>query len=245
MEELEENWIMLNNEIVYFYIKRKKIKNMYMRLSNEGKLIITASKMCTIDKIEKFIKQKEQWIFKQIIFYKQINEYKENITISNNSNLYFLGNKYIVKIISSNKNYIEFENKNIVFNIKEKFILDEKYIKKVYEDWLKQECLNVVKIYVEDYINKMKKYNIPLPEIEIKKFKARWGCCIPKKCKIEFAMNLVKVPKECIEYVVVHELCHFKCIHHDKRFYDFVSLFIPDWRKRREILNKEFGRIIV
>ena len=38
----------------------------------------------------------------------------------------------------------------------------------------------------------MNKYKIPLPEIEIKKFKARWGCCIPKKGKIEFAMNLIK-----------------------------------------------------
>ena len=55
MEELEENWIMINDKIIYYYIKRKKIKNMYMRFTNEGKLLITASNKCTIDKIEKFI----------------------------------------------------------------------------------------------------------------------------------------------------------------------------------------------
>ena len=41
MEELEENWIMINDKIIYYYIKRKKIKNMYMRFTNEGKLLIT------------------------------------------------------------------------------------------------------------------------------------------------------------------------------------------------------------
>lgn len=58
-------------------------------------------------------------------------------------------------------------------------------------------------------------------------------------------MNLVKVPTECIEYVVVHELAHFKYIHHDKNFYDFVSLFVYDWKKKREVLNREYGRIII
>lgn len=91
----------------------------------------------------------------------------------------------------------------------------------------------------------MKIYKIPFPEIEIRKFKSRWGCCIPKKCKVEFAMNLVKASKECIEYVVVHELAHFKYIYHDKKFYDFVSLFIPNWKERRDCLNKDFGRVIV
>lgn len=245
MEEIEENWIMINSQIIYFYIKRKKIKNMYMRFTNEGKLIITASKNCTIDRIEKFIKQKEKWIFKQIIFYEQISENKESKNFINDSTLYFLGNKYKVKLISGNKNKIDVESKNIIITIKEKFIADEKYIKKVYENWLKQECLKAVKFYVEYYVDKMKKYKISLPEIEIKKFKARWGCCIPKKGKIEFAMNLVKTPQECVEYVVVHELSHFKYINHDKKFYDFVGLFIPDWKNRRDCLNKQFGRIIV
>lgn len=245
MEELEENWIMINDKIIYYYIKRKKIKNMYMRFTNEGKLLITASNKCTIDKIEKFIKQKEEWIFKQIVFYEQISKDKESSSFIDNSCLYFLGEQYKVKLISGNKNEIDVESKNIIITIKEKFITDEKYIKKVYENWLKEECLKIVEAYVEYYIKKMNKYKIPLPEIEIKKFKARWGCCIPKKGKIEFAMNLMKTPQECIEYVVVHELSHFKYIYHDKKFYDFVSLFIPDWKKRRDSLNKQFGRIIV
>lgn len=91
----------------------------------------------------------------------------------------------------------------------------------------------------------MKKYNIPFPDVYIKKFKSRWGCCTPKKNKVEFAVNLVKTPVECIEYVIVHELAHFKYIHHDNNFYNFVSIFIPEWKKKREMLNKKYGRLVV
>ena len=90
----------------------------------------------------------------------------------------------------------------------------------------------------------MKKYNVPFPKINAKNFKARWGCCIPKRNQVEFAINLVKAPRECAEYVVVHELAHFKYIHHDEKFYEFVSIFIPDWKKRRDSLNRVYGRII-
>ena len=90
----------------------------------------------------------------------------------------------------------------------------------------------------------MEKHKIPKPKIIIKKFKAKWGCCIPKKQIIEFSMNLVKTPTECIEYVVVHELAHFKYIHHNSEFYSFVRLFCHDWKNRRNLLNKKYGGII-
>lgn len=245
MENFEESWIMLDKEIIYFYIKRKKIKNMYMKFTDDGKLLITTSKTCSLERIENFIKSKQDWIFKQIRLQESIIKEKESINLSDNNNAYFLGKKYKIKIISGKKNEVYIKDENIILIVKEKFIENSAYIQKVYEEWLKKECFRVSNIYVQLYYERMKKYKIPFPDIEIKKFKSRWGCCIPKKSKVEFAMNLIKTPKECIEYVVVHELAHFKYIHHNKDFYNFVSIFIPDWKERRKYLNKDFGRVIV
>ena len=245
MEKIEESWLMLDDKIIYYYIKRKKIKNMYMRFSLDGKLVITTSKSCSLERIEEFIKLKKQWIIKQISLQEKNFSDKERIELINDSNLYFLGRKYKSKIISGQVNDIKISEENIILTIKEKYVANAEYIKKVYEEWLKKECLEITIKYVEVYYEKMKKYNIPFPDVYIKKFKSRWGCCTQKKNKVEFAVNLVKTPVECIEYVIVHELAHFKYIHHDNNFYNFVSIFIPEWKKKREMLNKKYGRLVV
>lgn len=58
-KQLEESWFMIDEKLIYFYIKRKNIKNMYMRFTDEGKLLITTSKKCTLENIERFIRAKK------------------------------------------------------------------------------------------------------------------------------------------------------------------------------------------
>ena len=101
-----------------------------------------------------------------------------------------------------------------------------------------------MKNLVDKYQLLLKKYGIEYPEIEIKQMKSRWGYCIPTRNKVVFNLSLIKTPMCCIEYVVLHELSHFKCQNHSKNFYDFISIFMPDWKERRTILNKEFAGIV-
>ncbi|MBQ1955432.1 MAG: M48 family metallopeptidase [Clostridia bacterium] len=77
----------------------------------------------------------------------------------------------------------------------------------------------------------------PFPEIHFKKMTSRWGSCVPAKNLITFNTALASVPKECAEYVVVHELCHFIHPNHSKSFYAEVEKHIPDWKERKKKLN--------
>ena len=96
----------------------------------------------------------------------------------------------------------------------------------------------------EEYQKQLENYKINLPEIEIKKRKSVWGTCIPSKNKVIFNFNIIKTPIDCVEYVVLHELSHFKYPNHSKDFYNFIAIFMPNWKERRRILNKEFSKII-
>ena len=77
----------------------------------------------------------------------------------------------------------------------------------------------------------------PFPEIHFKKMTTRWGSCVPSKNLITFNTELASVPKECAEYVVIHELCHFLHPNHSKNFYAEVEKYIPDWKERKKKLN--------
>lgn len=83
-------------------------------------------------------------------------------------------------------------------------------------------------------------YGIARPKVRIRTMKSCWGSCLVNKGIITLNRKLLMKPRECIEYVVVHELCHFVHPNHSKQFYGFMEQFMPDWRERKAYLNGRF-----
>lgn len=86
---------------------------------------------------------------------------------------------------------------------------------------------------------KLEKYGIEKPKISIRKMKTRWGSCSKNRQKIILNSELIKAPKACIDYVVLHEIIHLLHRNHDRKFYNFLTIYMPDWKKRKAILDSE------
>ena len=80
-------------------------------------------------------------------------------------------------------------------------------------------------------------YGIARPKLRIRTMKSCWGSCLVNKGIITLNRKLLMKHRECIEYVVVHELCHFIHPNHSKEFYKFMEQFMPDWKERKGRLN--------
>ena len=74
--------------------------------------------------------------------------------------------------------------------------------------------------------------------ILIKKMKTKWGGCNPASQRLWFNLELAKKPAACLEYIVVHELVHLLERNHTERFMALMDGFLPNWRVRREMLNR-------
>ena len=83
-------------------------------------------------------------------------------------------------------------------------------------------------------------YGIAKPKLRVRTMKSCWGSCLVNKGIITLNRKLLMQPRECIEYVVVHELCHFIHPNHSKEFYKFMEQFMPDWKERKGRLNGRF-----
>jgi predicted metal-dependent hydrolase len=64
----------------------------------------------------------------------------------------------------------------------------------------------------------------------------RWGSCT-KEGKILLNPLLVSAPKDCIDYVIIHELCHTLQHNHSQRFFTLLTTLMPDWQTRKQHLN--------
>ena len=79
-----------------------------------------------------------------------------------------------------------------------------------------------------------------LPPFEVRRMSKRWGSCTARG-KILLNLELVQAPPSCVDYVIIHELCHLKHPHHGPQFYELLGRCLPDWEKRKARLE-EFGR---
>jgi predicted metal-dependent hydrolase len=83
-----------------------------------------------------------------------------------------------------------------------------------------------------------KQYGVPYPELKIRYMTSCWGSCRPKSGIITLNSKLIEAPRCSIEYVVLHEFAHFIHPNHSRKFYDFVSMLMPDWKERKGELER-------
>ena len=81
------------------------------------------------------------------------------------------------------------------------------------------------------------KMDVTYNRVSVRNQKTRWGSCSIHSKKIRINLQLAAKPEECIEYVLVHELCHLLEPSHNERFYYFMDLYLPDWENRKKKLN--------
>ncbi|NNM52457.1 MAG: M48 family metallopeptidase [Pseudomonadales bacterium] len=78
----------------------------------------------------------------------------------------------------------------------------------------------------------------------LRSMRTRWGSCSTGG-RITLNVELIRMPVELIDYVIVHELCHLREFHHGPAFYELLAGFMPDWAKRREALKRWAARVDV
>ncbi len=92
---------------------------------------------------------------------------------------------------------------------------------------------------MDSYFEKWESFlGVQTTERRVRKMKTRWGSCNVKERRIWLSSYLGAYPEECLEYVIVHELCHLLERGHNKRFYALVASCLPDWKERRAKLKE-------
>ncbi|WP_258033380.1 SprT family zinc-dependent metalloprotease [Campylobacter concisus] len=145
----------------------------------------------------------------------------------------YLGRSYRLKVVQSKEERVKLQRGYLELFVKDKSDLERKE-NLVYEWYHEKATLYFFNILQE--FNKIVKQDIK--SVKIRQMKTRWGSCNPYKSYINLNIELIKKPKACIEYAIFHELAHLLYPNHSKKFYDYLTLYMPDWQKRKEILER-------
>ncbi|GAA0777092.1 SprT family zinc-dependent metalloprotease [Clostridium subterminale] len=235
METYEINY---REDKVIFSIERKNVKNVNINIRITGQVIVTAKEEVPLDFIIGFVQRKASWIISQNNYYRayesKLNVKKELVS---GETIKYLGKQYRLKIEESEHEHVKYFRGYIFLYVKDKNNYRRK--EELLDKWFEERFRDIVnKLYNKNFFI-LKKYNVPSVIINIRKMRTRWGSCSVEKQRVLLNKDLIKAPKYCIEYVILHELIHLIYTEHNREFYDFLYVLMPDWKERKRILDEE------
>jgi len=206
------------------------VKNITLRVKPTLEVILTAPLLTTDEHIEYILKKREDWINKKLEFFKENYKPQTKEFVSGESFAY-LGKNYRLKVIQSDNECVKLQRGYIQIFIKDKSNLEKK--KRLLDDWYHSKAKSYFQKVIEKYLPIV---NVDIQNVKIRAMKTRWGSCNSVKGYINLNSELIKKPSDAIEYVVFHELAHLIHPNHSREFWNYLSTYMPDWKRRKERL---------
>ena len=212
---------------------RKDCKRLRISVTPDLKVKITAPLNASDSFIHNAIREKTPWIIKTVQRLDNclVLPIPENYVTD--ERLAYLGSEIRLKVVRGKKETPWLSGDALFVQLPKP---DMKNVKKEVDKWYRLEAERIFGRYLKEGYSIVSKYGLREPFLKIRRMKSRWGSC-GRSGKITLNLRLIHLPPVCIEYIVMHELCHLKYLNHSKDFYSFLQLMMPDWRERKRVLE--------
>lgn len=207
-------------------------KSLGITVTSDMDVLVRAPVDTPIELIREKIRKKAPWIIKQQSFFLSFHPKTPVRKYVGGETHLYLGRQYRLKINISDIESVKLKAGFIEIDTK-----DKARVKELVIEWYLQNARTKFKSIAQPLIERFKRFDVEPSSIVLRDMPTRWGSCTPKG-KIILNPELVKASKACIEYVIIHELCHL--VHHDhtQKFIDLQTKEMPDWEKWKQKLER-------
>lgn len=226
----------LKPDSLSYTLQRQQRRSIAIHVLPGGQVVVKAPLHTSTNTIQAFIQQKSHWINSKRQLLLHVNN-------SSNQNWHlpmpwlFLGKYYTIIPIR--------------FPLTCKICLEDNVIKiyaaapmtslqmaKRLQQWTDQQLAIIFPEHVHTIWQKHFA-NIPLPKLNWKQLRRRWGSYNRRQHLITLNKNLILAPLVCLDYVIIHEFCHCYHYNHSPNFYRLLSSILPQWKEYKGLL--EYG----
>ena len=229
--------VSLNGRPVICEFEQKRVKNINVRVRDDGTLYCSYPRYVSQAEAERFIGTAADYLSNSIdkVNFRQAKSGRP-VRYCEGEHLKVFGRDVILHILQGKKNFVEVSGTSVHVFVKDP--ADEALVKRTYDKWRKDTLKRVVLAYCEEIYPHYARLGVDYPEkISFGEYKSFWGECVPSKKTLKFSLRLFEQGEDLIEYVVAHEFSHFLELNHSRAFWHHVERVIPDWRQRRKRLN--------
>jgi len=224
--------IQFGSKKIDFSLEYSNRKSLGITVTPELSVLVKAPIDTSVEKVKEKLRKKAPWIIRQQSFFLSFHPKTPARKFTGGETHLYLGRQYRLQIQIGKDESVKLKGKFIEVTAREK-----SRAKDLLNGWYLQHAKTKFHAIAQPLIDKFKKHKVEPSSIVFRDMPTRWGSCTPKG-KIILNPELIKAPKGCIEYVIIHELCHL--IHHDhtQKFIDLQTKEMKDWAKWKMKLEK-------
>lgn len=198
----------------------------------DSRVLVRAPLGCAEELIAERVNRRAAWISRQLM---EFERYRPRTParqyLGGESHLY-LGRQYRLKVIRADESGVKLtRGQMIVWHPGD---ADPDRVRVLLHRWYLDRARVVFNEVLAAGVERF--HGLALPGLVVRDMKTRWGS-LSAGGRMTLNSKLIQAPRACIEYVVIHELCHTRYRDHDARFFRLLGQVMPDWERRKARLE--------
>ncbi|MCB9235279.1 MAG: M48 family metallopeptidase [Bacteroidia bacterium] len=215
--------IQFGSQIIEFWVTFSDRKTLGITITPEMEVKVNAPLGAEMGQIKKKLLGKSPWILKQLSFFLSFQPRTTPRKYVGGETHLYLGRQYRLKVDLGEQEWVKLRGKFIWVQAQSK-----SRVKELVDGWYLAHARVKIPQIAQPLIEKFRSFGVEPASVVLREMPKRWGSCTPRG-KIMLNPELIKAPRGCIEYVIVHELCHLIHPDHSRRFFELQSREMPDW----------------
>lgn len=209
-------------------------RSMEISVRPDGSVVVRAPKGTAPETIERLLLRRAGWIKKQLDYFSQFAPRTPSRSYIGGETHLYLGRQFRLKIETGQANEVKLARG--FFHITCKGGTEPDLVKKLLDGWYLERARARFSESLDRCFIAFDRMGLERPPMKIRRMRTRWGS-LSGKGTLTLNVELIRTPRECIDYVITHELCHLQHKNHGPKFYRLLEQVMPDWERRKQKLE--------
>ena len=227
-------WLHYGREKIPFDLSIKDRKRLSISVHPDLSVTVVAPEDRPLQQVLDRIRARAAWIQKQRRFFHQFHPIAPPKRYVSGETHRYLGRQYRLKVRKAGEEDVKLIGKFLIAKLPDS--KDQQKVKRLVCGWYRDHARTLFEKKVDSILKSSRSLKVGKPKVQLRRMRTRWGSCT-RNGTILLNPELVKTPIHCVEYVILHELCHLKIHNHGKQFYRLLGRHMPDWEKRKARLD--------
>ncbi len=228
--------IRFGSETVSFTVNWRPRKTLAIHVYPDGRVVVDAPETASVEQVQAKVMKRAAWIMRQRRQFASCPPVLPKRRYIAGETHRYLGRQYRLQVAEGTEEGVKLEGGRLC--VTARHVDNAARVKKLVTDWYRTRARTVFSARYEECLERAARAGIRHAGAwQLRYMNKRWGSC-SRAGRITLNPELIAAPKECIDYVITHELCHLKEYSHNKAFFRLLGRVMPDWEERRRRLNE-------
>ena len=233
---VEQRQIDYGARLISYSLKRRPRRTLSISVHPNGDVTVVAPTSASEDRIERVIRKRVKWIARQLRSLPSLRHGPPS-PVASGAALHYLGRQYRLRVVKASAKRVRLFRGRVV--IETPTPTAQSSLRIQLDEWLTERANAKFADRVRECLDRLpSRLKSESAGLLVRRLKARWGS-MTVSGRMVLNRDLIHAPIGCIDYVIVHELCHRRYPRHDRSFWRALSSAMPDWQKRKQRLEDE------